>query len=86
MQGSTGSAINGWPIHHIYDGQFPMPPRTDSIRAVSHGKYFTEAAGLVAIHPLADGMASETPYFAWLLRREAFLRFGFDPEFVFSTP
>jgi hypothetical protein len=76
---------NGWPIHHIYDGQFPMPPKTKSIRAVSHGDYFTEAAGLVAVHPLADGLASEIPYFAWLLRYEAFLRFDFDPDKVFRN-
>ncbi|MSU57679.1 MAG: hypothetical protein EXS35_05775 [Pedosphaera sp.] len=75
---------NGWPIHHIYDGQFPMPPKTSSAKAVSHGDYFTEAAGLVAIHPLADGLASEVPYFAWLLRHEAFEKFGFDPDNVFG--
>jgi hypothetical protein len=75
----------GWPIHHIYDGQFPMPPKMSSVKAVRHSDYFTEAAGLVAIHPLADGLASESPYFTWLLRHEAFARFGFDPDDVFGN-
>ena len=76
---------HGWSTHHIYDGQFPAPARTKSVRAIENGEYFTEAAGLVAIHPLADGMASEVPFFAWLLRQEAFLRFGFDPDGVFTS-
>jgi hypothetical protein len=74
----------GWSIHHVYDGQFPAPGRKSSVRAVVEGNYFTEAAGLVAMHPLADGLASESSYFAWLLRHEAFLRFRFDPDNVFG--
>jgi hypothetical protein len=73
-----------WSIHHIYDGQFPMPPNTSSIRAVKDGRYFTHSAGLVAIHPIADALADEVPYFAWLLRQEAYKRFGFDPDGIFS--
>jgi hypothetical protein len=72
-----------WSIHHIYDGQFPWPGQLASIRAVIDGKLFTEAAGLVAIHPIADALADEVPYFAWLLRLEAFKQFGFDPDGVF---
>jgi len=75
----------GWAIHHVYDGQFPAPERTSSVRAVVEGNYFTEAAGLVAIHPLADGLATESSYFAWLLRHEAFVRFRFDPDNVFGS-
>ena len=45
---------------------------------------FTEAAGLVAAHPFADALADEVPYFAWLLRAEAYQRFGFDPDAVFG--
>jgi hypothetical protein len=76
---------NGWPVHHIYDGQFPAPQKTSTLWATNDGNYFTEAAGLVAIHPLADGVASEVPYFAWLLRHEAFERFRFDPDQVFGN-
>lgn len=72
-----------WTIHHIYDGKFPHSSSELSIHAVKHGNYFTEAAGLVAIHPVADALADEVPYFAWLLRYEAFLRFGFDPDSAF---
>lgn len=73
-----------WSIHHIYDGKFAAPGRKDTTRAVKDGRYFTEAAGLVAVHPLADALADEVPYFAWLLRYEAFKRFEFDPDSVFG--
>jgi hypothetical protein len=72
-----------WSIHHIYDGQYPAPGVTSCTRAVTHGGYFTEAAGLVAVHPIADALADEFAYFAWLLRHEAFCRFEFDPDGVF---
>jgi len=74
----------GWPIHHVYDGLFPFPGRHTTLHAVKEGSYFTEAAGLVAIHPIADGLAQELPYFAWLLRYEAWSRFQFDPDGVFQ--
>ena len=41
-------------------------------------------AGLVAIHPIAEALKDEYFYFAWLLRHEAFLRFGYDPDAVLS--
>jgi hypothetical protein len=72
-----------WSVHHIYDGQFPAPGRNNTTHAVNDGQYFTEASGLVAIHPIGDALADEVPYFAWLLRREAFERFDFDPDSVF---
>jgi hypothetical protein len=75
-----------WSIHHIYDGKFPAPGKTETRHAVKDGRYFTEAAGLVAIHPIADALADEVPYFAWRLRREAFDRFGLDPDGVFGGP
>src|SRR5262249_19506503 len=56
----------GWAIHHIYDGQYPAPGATTCTRAVTHGSYFTEAAGLVAVHPIADALADELAYFAWV--------------------
>jgi hypothetical protein len=80
------SGREGWSIHHIYDGQHFHHAKTSCTRAVTHGDYFTEAAGLVAIHPVADALADELAYFAWLLRYEAYLRFGFDPDGVFEPP
>lgn len=73
-----------WHVHHIYDGKFPAPGRTSSIRAAKRGEHFTEAAGLVAVHPIADALADEVPYFAWLLRGEAYSRFRYDPDGVFG--
>ena len=80
-QRATG---RGWHVHHIYDGQHPLPLRSESAHAVKRGDLFTEAAGLVAAHPVADALADEFAYFAWLLRREAFERFGFDPDGAFD--
>lgn len=73
-----------WSVHHIYDGQYPYPQHGKTIRAVTDGRYFTHSAGLVSVHPIADALADELPYFAWLLRYEAYLRFGFDPDNVFE--
>jgi hypothetical protein len=76
---------HGWNIHHLYDGKFPYPGNTrDSLRAVTGARHFTQSAGLVAVHPVADALADEVSIFAWRLRGESFRRFGYDPEGVFS--
>ena len=76
---------NEWTIHHLYDGKFPYPSsKGQSLRAVLDGRHFTQSAGLVAIHPVADALADEFAMFAWRLRAEAFLRFGYDLEGAFS--
>jgi len=74
-----------WTIHHIYDGKHSLPNQPCS-HAVKEGRLFSEAAGLVAAHPIADALADEFALFAWLLRREAFIRFAFDPDRVFNSP
>jgi hypothetical protein len=73
-----------WTIHHIYDGKHPCPNGVPVPRAVSDGRLFSEAAGLVAVNPLADYVATNEPLLAWLLRWEAFKRFRFDPMNVFA--
>lgn len=73
-----------WSIHHIYDGRFPSKRGVKTLHATRDGNHFTQAAGLVALHPLADGLAGDCNYFAWLLRHEAFLRFNYDPDGVFN--
>ena len=79
------SSNRQWNIHHIYDGKFPARGRGRSVttHAVRHRRLFTHSAGLVAVYPLADALADEVPYFAWLLRQEAYKRFKFDPDRVF---
>jgi hypothetical protein len=77
------SSGRGWHIHHIYDGKYPAPGKSCT-RSVLSGETFSEAAGLVAIHPIADAMADEFAYFSWLLRFEAYRRFEFDPDGVFT--
>ncbi len=74
----------GWNIHHIYDGNFPYNRRQQTTHAIKNGDYFTQAAGLVALHPLAHAAAEEFAEFAWWLRREAFTLFRFDPDKVFT--
>jgi len=73
-----------WSIHHIYDGLFPASKGSRVTHATIEGDHFTQAAGLVALHPLADGLVGDCGYFAWLLRHEAFLRFNYDPDRRFS--
>jgi len=73
----------GWHIDHIYDGKFPWRMDGKTLHAVKDGKHFTQSAGLVATHPVAEALVDEHFYFAWLLRHESFLRFNYDPDLVF---
>jgi hypothetical protein len=75
----------GWNIHHLYDGKFLYPGSTKPcLQAVKEARHFTQSAGLVAVHPLAEGLADEFAIFAWMLRAESFNRFGYDPDGAFS--
>ncbi len=56
----------GWHIHHVFNG-------------TNDGNLFTHSAGLVAAHPVAHHLAHQSGLLKWLLLREAFLRFSFDP-------
>ena len=77
-------STNAWSIHRLYSGRFPYIGRTDSLHAQRDGKHFTQSAGLVAMHPLADALSDEFPAFSWLLRARAFQMFGYDPDHVFT--
>jgi hypothetical protein len=75
----------GWPIHHVYDGQALVPGTQRRIlHAVQNGQHFTHSGGLVALHPAAHLVVHQSEFLAWLLRREAFIRFGYDPDNIFS--
>lgn len=76
---------NSWSVHHIYSGKFPYIGKSSTLHATKLGVHFTQSAGVVAVHPIADGMCDEYPFFAWLLRAEAFRRFGYDPDGVFTN-
>ena len=77
----------GWPIHHIYDGTGSVHGGPQNIlHAVRDSQHFTHSAGLVAAHPVAHHLVHQSDLLKWLLRREAFLRFGYDPMKVFSSP
>ena len=76
---------NAWSIHHVYSGKFPYVRRTTTTHAIKDRKHFTQSAGLIATHPVADALSDEYPFFAWLLRVESFRRFAYDPDGGFST-
>jgi hypothetical protein len=71
-----------WTVHHLYSGRFKFGARKPT-HAVREGKHFTQSAGLVAVHPIADAICDEFASFVWLLRWEAFRLFGYDPDQVF---
>jgi hypothetical protein len=77
-------SLNKWTIHHIYSGKFPYVGKNDTTHATKECNHFTQSAGLVAIHPVADALADEFPFFAWLLRAASFAEFHYDPDGVFS--
>jgi hypothetical protein len=79
------SGGEGWPIHHIYDGKGKVTGGPKNVlHAVRSPEHFTHSAGLVAAHPEAHELAHKSDLLRWLLRREAFLRFGYDPMRAFS--
>jgi hypothetical protein len=76
---------NAWSIHHLYSGKFPYYARESTMHAAKDCKHFTQSAGLVAVHPVADALSDEFPFFAWLLRAKVYIRFGYDPDHVFCS-
>jgi hypothetical protein len=76
---------NSWTIHHVYSGKFPYIDKTQTTHASKDCRHFTQSAGLIATHPIADAMCDEFPFFAWLVRAESYKRFGYDPDGVFSS-
>ena len=76
---------NAWSIHHVYSGKFPYPGNRETIHAAKDCQHFTQSAGLLAVHPVADSLADEFPFFTWLLRAKSYVKFGYDPDCVFST-
>ncbi len=75
---------NAWSIHHLYSGKFPFKLGQATLHAAKSGLHFTQSAGLIAVHPIADSMCDEFPLLTWYLRAEAFRRFGYDPDGVFG--
>lgn len=76
---------NAWSIHHLYSGKFPYPGRNSTTHAAKNGAHFTQSAGLIAAHPVADALVDEFPFYAWYLRAHAFQRFGYDLDAVFGS-
>lgn len=75
---------NKWHIHHIYSGKFPYFGKEKTLHATKEELHFTQSAGLVAVHPLIDALADESPAFSWFMRYKAYEKFGYDPDSAFS--
>ena len=61
-----------------------LAQRQATTHAARSPDHFTQSAGLIAAHPIADALADEYPFFSWFLRAHAFVRFRYDPDSVFS--
>lgn len=79
-----GNSKHGWSVHHLYNNKFPYFNKKYTLHAVKDGNHFTQSAGLVAIHPVADALFEELDIFAWYIRAKAYLKFGYDPDQVFN--
>jgi hypothetical protein len=55
------------------------------MHATKDCNHFTQSAGLIAAYPVADALSDEFPFFAWLLRAKAYIRFGYDPDRAFCS-
>jgi hypothetical protein len=77
-------STNDWTAHHLYSGKFPYLGRSTTTHAVKLGNHFTQSAGVITAHPIADALCDEYPFFAWLLRALSYQKFGYDPDGVFS--
>lgn len=77
-------STNDWTAHHLYSGKFPYIGRSTTTHAVKSGSHFTQSAGVITAHPIADALCDEYPFFAWLLRALSYQKFGYDPDGVFS--
>jgi hypothetical protein len=73
-----------WSIHHIYSGLFPHIDGAITTHAVRDGKHFTQSAGLIAAHPIADALCDEFECFSWYIRAKSYKLFKYDPDRVFS--
>lgn len=81
--GRFGSS-NAWSVHHLYSGKFPYLGKQFTTHAAKERNHFTQSAGLIAAHPIADALVDEFPFFTWLLRAMAYSRFGYDPDIAFT--
>jgi hypothetical protein len=79
-------STNAWTTHHVYFGKFPYIGRIETTHAVKLRNHLTQSAGVIATHPVADALSDEYPFFAWLLRYEAFRRFGYEKYRIIRIP
>ena len=77
-------STNDWTAHHLYSGKFPYLGHASTTHAIKLGNHFTQSAGVITAHPIADALCDEYPFFAWLLRALSYQKFGYDPDGVFS--
>jgi hypothetical protein len=52
---------NAWSVHHLYSGKFLYLGRKTTTHAAKDSRHFTQSAGLVAAHPVADALVDGVP-------------------------
>jgi len=70
------------PLRYTLDG-WPNGPAIAAF-CIAGGVRPAQSAGVVAVHPVADALVDEFPFFTWLLRARAYQKFGYDPDGAFS--
>ena len=53
---------NSWSVHRIYSGNFLISVESTHFMRLEEGLHFTQSAGLIAVHPIADGICDEYPF------------------------
>jgi hypothetical protein len=83
----ASSGADAWRLVHLYEALtvFGAGNRDEAARAARH---FTQAAALVAVHPVVFHLKREHPCVVTVLQRVAFRRFHYDPtnQFAESAP
>lgn len=79
-----GEIPSSWQVHHIYDGEHPILGWGPVCKACKSEEFFSHAGGLIAVPKAIHDLTSADPWLAWKLRQEAWNRFDFDPDGVFS--
>ncbi len=80
----------GWSLRHLYDGTFDHYDEEhfygagqQRINALQDHRHFTQAAGMVAVHPVVNQLWPIYPWIVYTLRARAAVTLHYDPDRVF---
>lgn len=79
-----------WKLRHLYDGTFTgygdehfYGAGQQRINALRDHRHYTQSAGMVALHPIANQLWTIYPWIAYTLRARAAVTFRYDPDRAF---